>query len=287
MGILVDRDSRIVVQGITGFQAGFHTKAMVSAGTQVVAGVTPGKGGEWTMDGKVPVFESVSMAVSATGANVSVIFVPSHFAQDAIFEAIDSGVDLIVCVTEGVPIHDMIQVRHYNLQRNVVLIGPNSPGLMTPGEAYVGVIPPNIAIGGSVGVVSRPGSLMYEVLNVMRNFGIGVSTCVGIGSDPVKCTGYVDILRQFEKDPHTEKVVLLGEIGGLEEEEAAEYIAQMTKPVVGYIAGVTAPAGRRMGHLEAIIEAGVGAADSKIEALHRAGVQMALHPEDVPRILKG
>ncbi|MDX9863859.1 MAG: succinate--CoA ligase subunit alpha [Anaerolineaceae bacterium] len=216
MGILLNEESRIVVQGITGFQAGVQTWQMLDAGTRVVAGVTPGRGGEWVMDGKVPVFASVRMAVAATGADVSVIFVPSHFAQDAIFEAIDAGVKLIVCVTEGIPVHDMLQVRHYLDRQDVVLIGPNSPGVMTPGESYAGVIPANIAIKGGVGIVSRPGSLMYEVLNVLKRDGVGVSTCVGIGSDPVKCTGYVEILKLFENDPHTEKVVLLGEIGGIE-----------------------------------------------------------------------
>ena len=285
MGILINNESRIVVQGITGFQAGTQTRQMMDAGTQIVAGVTPGKGGEWAMEGKVPVFESMKMAVSATGADVSVIFVPAHFAQDAIFEAIHAGVKLIVCVTEGIPVHDMIQVRHYLEHTDAVLVGPNSPGVMTPGEAYAGVIPPNIAIKGSVGIVSRPGSLMYEVLNVLKRDGIGVSTCVGIGSDPVKCIGYVGILKLFENDPHTEKVVLLGEIGGVEEEEAAEYISQMTKPVIGYIAGKTAPGGRRMGHLGAIIENGVGTAQGKIEALQRVGVQIAGHPEEIPKLL--
>ena len=285
MGILINSESRIVVQGITGFQAGFQTRQMMDAGSQVVAGVTPGKGGEWAMDGKVPVFESVKMAVAATGADVSVIFVPSHFAQDAIFEAIDAGVRLIVCVTEGIPVHDMIQVRYYLEQKDVVLVGPNSPGVMTPGESYAGVIPANISARGNVGIVSRPGSLMYEVLSALKRDGIGVSTCVGIGSDPVKCTGFIEILKLFENDPHTEKVVLLGEIGGIEEEEAAEYISQMTKPVIGYVAGKTAPPGRRMGHLGAIIEDGIGAAQDKIDALQRAGVQIAVHPEEIPKLL--
>jgi succinyl-CoA synthetase alpha subunit len=285
MGILISSESRIVVQGITGFQAGFQTQQMMDAGSQIVAGVTPGKGGEWAMDGKVPVFESVKMAVAATGADVSVIFVPSHFAQDAIFEAIDAEVKLIVCVTEGIPVHDMIQVRYYLDQKDVVLIGPNSPGVITPGESYVGVIPANISVSGNVGIVSRPGSLMYEVLNILKRDGIGVSTCVGIGSDPVKCTGYVEVLRMFESDPHTEKIVLLGEIGGIEEEEAAEYISHMTKPVIGYVAGKTAPVGRRMGHLGAIIEDGIGMAQDKIDALQRVGVQIAGHPEDIPHLL--
>ncbi len=286
MGILINSDSRIVVQGITGFQAGFQTRQMMDAGSQIVAGVTPGKGGEWAMEGKVPVFESVKMAVAATGANVSVIFVPSYFAQDAIFEAIDGGVKLIVCVTEGIPVHDMIQVRYYLAQKDVVLVGPNSPGVISPGESYAGVIPVNISIRGNVGIVSRPGSLMYEVLHVLKRDGIGVSTCVGIGSDPVKCTGFVEILKLFENDPHTEKIVLLGEIGGIEEEEASEYISQMTKPVIGYVAGRTAPPGRRMGHLGAIIENGIGTAEGKIESWQRAGVQIAAHPEDIPQLLR-
>lgn len=285
MGILINGDSRIVVQGITGYQAGFQTRQMMDAGSQVVAGVTPGKGGEWALEGKVPVFESVKMAVAATGANVSVIFVPSHFAQDAIFEAIDAGLKLIVCVTEGIPVHDMIQVRYYLAQKDVVLIGPNSPGVISPGESYAGVIPANISSRGNIGIVSRPGSLMYEVLNILKRVGIGVSTCVGIGSDPVKCTGFIEILKLFEIDPHTEKIVLLGEIGGIEEEEAAEYISQMTKPVIGYIAGRTAPHGRRMGHLGAIIEDGIGTAQGKIEILQRAGVQIAAHPEEIPQLL--
>ena len=286
MGILINSDSRIVVQGITGFQAGFQTRQMMDAGSQIVAGVTPGKGGEWAMEGKVPVFESVKMAVAATGANVSVIFVPSYFAQDAIFEAIDAGVKLIVCVTEGIPVHDMIQVRYYLAQKDVVLVGPNSPGVISPGESYAGVIPVNISIRGNVGIVSRPGSLMYEVLHVLKRDGIGVSTCVGIGSDPVKCTGFVEILKLFENDPHTEKIILLGEIGGIEEEEASEYISQMTKPVIGYVAGRTAPPGRRMGHLGAIIENGIGTAEGKIESWQRAGVQIAAHPEDIPQLLR-
>ncbi|MCD4674180.1 MAG: succinate--CoA ligase subunit alpha [Anaerolineaceae bacterium] len=286
MGILINRESRIIVQGITGFQGRFHTHQMMDYGSQIVAGVTPGKGGKWVMDGKVPVFESVKIAVAATGADVSVIFVPSHFAQDAIFEAIDADVKLIVCVTEGVPVHDMIQVRQYLWQKDIVLVGPNSPGILTPGEAIAGVIPANTASVGNVGIVSRSGTLIYEVMYAIKRDGIGVSTCVGIGSDPVKCTGFIEVLKHFESDPHTEKIVLIGEIGGIEEEEAADYISQMTKPVIGYIAGVTAPPGRRMGHLGAIIEGGVGTAEGKIKALKRSGVQIAGHPEEIPQILK-
>lgn len=285
MGILINRERRVVVQGITGFQGSFHTQQMMNYGTLIVAGVTPGKGGEWAMDGKVPVFESVHMAVNATGADVSVIFVPAYFALDAILEAIDASVKLIVCVTDGIPVHDMVRVRHYLAQKDSVLIGPNSPGILTPGESKVGIIPDHIAVAGNAGIVSRSGTLIYEVMNAIKQSGIGVSTCVGIGSDPVKSTGFVDILKLFEKDPHTRQVVLMGEIGGLEEEEAAEYISEMTKPVVGYIAGISAPHGRRMGHLGAIIEEGIGRADVKVKALERAGVQVAHHPEELPLLM--
>ena len=285
MGILVSRESRVVVQGITGFQGNFHTRQMMAYGTQIVAGVTPGKGGEWTMDGKVPVFESVHIAVEATGADVSVIFVPPHFAQDAIFEAIDADVELIICVTEGIPVHDMIQVRHYLGGKEIVLIGPNSPGVITPGETKVGIIPDHIVLPGKVGIISRSGTLIYEIMYALKKAGLGVSTCVGIGSDPVKSTGFVEILQLFENDPHTEKIVLVGEIGGMEEEEAAEYIGSLTKPVIGYVAGLTAPPGRRMGHLGAIIENGNGTADAKIKALERAGARMARHPEEIPQLI--
>jgi succinyl-CoA synthetase alpha subunit len=285
MGILISRDSRVLVQGITGFQGNFHTHQMMEYGTQIVAGVTPGKGGEWTMDAKVPVFESVHMAVEATGADVSVIFVPAHFAQDAIFEAIDAEVKLIICVTEGLPVHDMIQVRHYLGEKEIVLIGPNSPGVITPGEAKVGIIPDHIVLPGKVGVVSRSGTLIYEVMYALKQHGLGVSTCVGIGSDPVKSTGFVEILRLFENDPHTEQIVLVGEIGGCEEEEAADFISSLTKPVIGYVAGLTAPPGRRMGHLGAIIENGHGTAEGKIKALERAGARMAHHPEEIPQLI--
>ena len=285
MGILVSRESRVVVQGITGFQGNFHTRQMMAYGTQIVAGVTPGKGGEWTMDGKVPVFESVHIAVEATGADVSVIFVPPHFAQDAIFEAIDADVKLIVCITEGIPVHDMIQVRHYLVGKEIVLIGPNSPGVITPAETKVGIIPDHIVSPGKVGIVSRSGTLIYEIMYALKKAGLGVSTCVGIGSDPVKSTGFVEVLRLFENDPHTEKIVLVGEIGGMEEEEAAEYIGSLTKPVIGYVAGFTAPPGRRMGHLGAIIENGNGTADAKTKALERAGARMARHPEEIPQLI--
>jgi len=256
---------------------------MVDFGTNVVAGVTPGKGGEWILGGKVPVFDSVKIAKEATGANTSVIFVPSRFAADAMFEAADAGIELIVCIAEGIPVLDMMRVRNFLDQKGVRLVGPNCPGLLTPGEARVGIIPGNIAISGDVGVVSRSGTLTYEVLYALKNKGMGVSTCVGIGGDPINGTNFIDCLRLFEDDPKTKKVVLIGEIGGTDEEQAAEFIANhMTKPVAGFIAGQTAPPGKRMGHAGAIVQGGTGLAKDKIEALEKAGVKVAKHPEEIP-----
>lgn len=286
MSILVDKNTRLLVQGITGNEGLFHTTQMVAYGTQVVAGVTPGKGGEWVLDGKIPVFDSVKMAVEATGANTSVIFVPARFAPDAIFEAADAGIPLIVCITEGIPVQDMMRVRSYLDQKGVRLIGPNCPGLLTPGEAKVGIIPGNIAIPGNVGIVSRSGTLTYEVLYALKLRSIGASTCVGIGGDPVNGTSFIDVLEMFERDPQTEKIVLIGEIGGTDEEKAAEFIAtRMTKPVVAFIAGQTAPPGKRMGHAGAIIEGGAGTAAEKIRALEAAGVHVARHPEEIAEIV--
>ncbi len=285
MSILVDKNTRLLVQGITGNEGLFHTTQMVAYGTQVVAGVTPGKGGEWVLE-KIPVFDSVKMAVEATGANTSIIFVPARFAPDAIFEAADAGIPLIVCITEGIPVQDMMRVRHYLDQKKVRLIGPNCPGLLTPGEAKVGIIPGNIAIPGNVGIVSRSGTLTYEVLYALKLRGIGASTCVGIGGDPINGTSFIDVLDMFEHDPQTEKVVLIGEIGGTDEERAAEFIAaRMTKPVVAFIAGQTAPPGKRMGHAGAIIEGGAGTAADKIRALQAAGVRVARHPEEIAEIV--
>jgi succinyl-CoA synthetase alpha subunit len=285
MSILVDKHTRLLVQGVTGNEGLFHTQQMVEYGTNVVAGVTPGKGGEWVLD-KIPVFDSVKLAVEATGANASVIFVPARFAPDAIFEAADAGVPLVVCITEGIPVLDMMRVRNYLDQKGVRLVGPNCPGLLTPGEAKVGIIPGNIAIPGNVGVVSRSGTLTYEVLYALKLKGMGVSTCVGIGGDPINGTNFIDCLRMFNEDPQTEKVVLIGEIGGSDEEKAAEYIADyMTKPVVSFIAGQTAPPGKRMGHAGAIIEGGSGTAVDKIKALQQAGVKVARHPEEIPDLL--
>lgn len=287
MSILVNKDTRLLVQGITGNEGLFHTQQMLAYGTKVVAGVTPGKGGEWVLEGKIPVFDSCRAAVEATGANASVIFVPARFAPDAMFEAADAGIPLIVCITEGVPVQDMMQVREYLDQKKVRLIGPNCPGLLTPGEAKVGIIPGDIAIPGGVGVVSRSGTLTYEVLYALKENNMGASTCVGIGGDPINGTNFIDVLGMFEDDPHTEKVVMIGEIGGTDEEKAAQFIAsQMTKPVVAFIAGQTAPPGKRMGHAGAIIEGGAGTAAEKVKTLETAGVQVAKHPEEIPSLLE-
>lgn len=286
MSILIDKNTRLLVQGITGNEGMFHTRQMVNYGTNVVAGVTPGKGGEWVLDGKIPVFDSVKIAVEATGANTSVIFVPARFAADAIFEAADAGIPLIVCITEGIPVQDMMCVRNYLDQKKCRLVGPNCPGLLSPGQSKVGIIPGDISIPGNVGIVSRSGTLTYEVLYALKLRRIGVSTCIGIGGDPINGTNFIDVLSMFEDDPHTEQVVLIGEIGGTDEEKAAEFIAaRMTKPVVGFIAGQTAPPGKRMGHAGAIIEGGSGLAKDKIRALQDAGVKVARHPEEIPDLL--
>lgn len=286
MSIFIDKNSRLLIQGITGHEGLFHTQQMVAYGTNVVAGVTPGKGGEWVMDGKVPVFDTVKTAVETTGANTSVIFVPARFAPDAMLEAADAGIPLIICITEGVAVQDMMRVRSYLDQKQVRLIGPNCPGVLTPGEAKAGIIPNNIAIPGDVGIVSRSGTLTYEVLYALKMRGMGASTCVGIGGDPVNGTNFMDVLEMFEADPHTDRVVMIGEIGGTDEEKAADFIARhMTKPVAGFIAGQTAPPGKRMGHAGAIIEGGAGTAADKIKAMETAGVRMARHPEEIAELL--
>ena len=286
MSILISNKTRLLVQGITGNEGLFHTQAMVSYGTNVVAGVTPGKGGEWVLDGKIPVFDSVKIAAEATGANTSVIFVPARNAADSIYEACDAGISLIVCITEGIPVQAMMRVRNFLDQRNTRLVGPNCPGLLTPGECKVGIIPGDIVIPGNVGVVSRSGTLTYEVLYALAQNDMGVSTCVGIGGDPINGTSFIDTLALFEDDPQTEKVVLIGEIGGSDEERAAEYIANhLSKPVVAFIAGQTAPPGKRMGHAGAIVEGGSGLAADKIKALQTVGVKVARHPEEIPSLL--
>jgi succinyl-CoA synthetase alpha subunit len=284
MSILADKNTRLVVQGITGREGAFHTLRMVEYGTQVVAGVTPGKGGQQVHS--VPVFDSVAAAVSETGANASVIYVPARFCADAIFEAADAGLNLIVCITEGVPVIDMIRVKAYLDGRQTRLVGPNCPGLITPGEANVGIIPGDIVTPGPIGIVARSGTLTYEVMYALTTQGIGQSTCVGIGGDAVSGTSFVDCLEMFEADPATEQVVLIGEIGGTDEEMAAEYIKKhVTKPVTAFIAGQTAPPGKRMGHAGAIIQGGTGTALEKIAALKAAGVKVAEHPGQIAGIV--
>ena len=273
MSILVGKDTRLLVQGITGREGGFHTAQMLRYGTNIVAGVTPGKGG--TEFEGVPVFDSVAQARQQTGANTSIIFVPPAFAADAILEAADAGIELIVCITEGIPVLDMVEAAQAVRRLGSRLIGPNCPGLISPGDALVGILPGSIFTPGPVGLVSRSGTLTYEVVNELTARGIGQSTCVGIGGDPIIGTRFVDVLRAFEEDLQTEVVVMIGEIGGTDEEEAAEYIRTMSKPVVGFISGRTAPPGKRMGHAGAIISGGMGTAESKVAALTAVDVPVA------------
>ncbi|MFZ4660845.1 MAG: succinate--CoA ligase subunit alpha [Caldilineaceae bacterium] len=285
MSILVDKNTRVVVQGITGRQGIFHTEQMLDYGTQVVAGVRPGKGGEWATR-NVPIFDTVKDAVVATGANTSFIIVPESTAPDAIIEAADAGIDLIVCITENIPALDMVKVRAYLDGTNARLIGPNCPGLITPGEAKVGIMAGHIHTPGNVGIVSRSGTLTYEVVYALTARGIGQSTAIGIGGDPIIGTTFVDVLQMFENDPATEQVILIGEIGGTDEQKAAAFIADhMTKPVTAFIAGQTAPPGRRMGHAGAIISGGEGTAEEKMAMLKAAGAQVARHPDEIAEIV--
>ena len=274
MSIFVDKNTKLLVQGITGREGQFHTRQCVAYGTQVVAGVTPGKGGR-KMDA-VPVFDTVKAAVRKTGANCSMIFVPPPFAADAIMEAADSGVALIVAITEGIPVMDMMRVKNYIKDKSCRLIGPNCPGIITPGEAKIGIMPgPIHKPGGPIGVVSRSGTLTYEVVHQLTIQDIGQTTCIGIGGDPVNGTNFIDCLEAFQNDPATEGIVMVGEIGGAAEEEACEFIrANVTKPVVGFIAGLTAPPGRRMGHAGAIISGKSGTADAKLAAMRSVGVHV-------------
>ncbi len=285
MGILIDKNTRLLVHGITGRQGMFHTEKMLEYGTNVVGGVTPGKGGQWVQ--KVPVFNTAKKAVEATGANCSMISVPARFAADSMYEAADAGVPLIVCLTEGIPVQDMIEVRAYLDRKGVRLIGPNCPGLITPSDnVKVGIIPHTIVKPGRVGVVSRSGTLTYEVIYALTQEGYGQSSCVGIGGDPVNGTSFIDVLQMFEEDPATERVIMIGEIGGNDEQVAAAYIAShMTKNVTAFIAGRTAPPGRRMGHAGAIVEGESGTAEAKTQALAAAGVQVAKHPEQVVELM--
>ena len=286
MSIFVGRETRLLVQGITGRDGSFHTRQMMEYGTQVVAGVTPGKGGQ-QFEGRVPVFNTVADAVRATGANTSVIYVPPAGAAGAIYEAADAGIAFIVCITEGVPVMGMTRVMPYVRDRGARLLGPNCPGLITPGESKVGIIPGNICAPGRVGLVSRSGTLTYEVVNHLTKNGIGQSTCVGIGGDPIIGTNFIDCLRAFQDDPGTDAIVMMGEIGGTDEQNAAEFVRQyVTKPVVGFIAGQTAPKGRRMGHAGAIISGSSGTAEEKMQAFEAAGIAVMKRPIDVVDLVK-
>jgi succinyl-CoA synthetase alpha subunit len=285
VAVFVDRDTKLVVQGITGREGSFHALRNKSYGTQVVAGVTPGKAGQ-SVDG-VPVFDTVAEAVMEWGANASLIFVPSRFAADAVFEAVDGGVSLIVCISEGIPVLDMARVYNYLLGKEQVLIGPNCPGLISPGKANVGIIPGEICIEGPVGLVSRSGTLTYQIMHELTQRGMGQSTCIGIGGDPIIGTGFVEVLERFEADPETRVAILVGEIGGDDEERAARFISEhMTKPVVAYVAGFTAPPGKRMGHAGAIITGSKGTAQAKAEAFEAAGVRVGRNPTEVADYVK-
>ena len=286
MSVFIDKHTRLVVQGITGRDGSFHTKQMIEYGTQVVAGVTPGKGGQ-TFEGAVPIFNTVADAVKATGANTSVIYVPPPFAADAMMEAAAAGIALVVCITEGVPVLDMTRVYPYVKETGARLVGPNCPGLISPGESKVGIIPGRICAPGPVGVVSRSGTLTYEIVYLLTRAGIGQTTCVGIGGDPINGTNFIDALEAFEKDPQTRAVAMMGEIGGTDEQEAADFVKHhMKKPVVGFIAGQTAPPGRRMGHAGAIISGSAGTAAEKIDAFKAAGMGVAQRPKDFVQLIQ-
>ena len=286
MSIFINKDTKLVVQGITGRDGSFHTRQMMEYGTNVVAGVTPGKGGQ-KFDDKVPVFNTVYDAVQATGANTSVIYVPPMGAADAIMEAVDAGCAFVVCITEGVPVLDMTKVYPYVKERGARLLGPNCPGIISPGQSKVGIIPGRICMPGNVGVVSRSGTLTYEVVYQLTRAGLGQTTCVGIGGDPINGTSFIDCLEAFEKDPNTKAVAMMGEIGGTDEQQAADFVKNhMTKPVVGFIAGQTAPPGRRMGHAGAIISGSAGTAAEKIEAFKAAGIGIAVRPMDFVELIK-
>ncbi len=285
MSVLVDESTRLIVQGITGSTGKFHTQQMIEYGTNIVGGVTPGKGGQTVED--VPVFNTVKEAREQTDCNATVIYVPPPFAADAIMESADAGLELIVTITEGVPVQDMIQVVRYLEGKDVTLIGPNCPGIITPGQCKIGIMPGHIHKAGRVGVVSRSGTLTYEAVDQLTRLDIGQSTCIGIGGDPINGMNFIDCLKAFEEDPDTDAVVMIGEIGGTAEEEAAAWVAEnMTKPVAGFIAGRTAPPGKRMGHAGAIISGGEGTAEAKIKAMEEAGIAVSLSPADIGTTLQ-
>jgi succinyl-CoA synthetase alpha subunit len=286
MSVFIDETSTVIVRGITGRDGSFHTKQMIEYGTKIVGGVTPGKGGQ-KFEEKVPIFNTVADAAKATGANTSVIYVPPNFAADAIIEAADAGIKFIVAITEGVPVLDMTRVYPFVKEKGARLLGPNCPGLISPGKSKVGIIPGRICAQGNIGVVSRSGTLTYEVVYQLTRAGMGQSTCVGIGGDPINGTNFIDCLEAFEKDPQTKAVAMMGEIGGTDEQDAAEFVKKhMKKPVVGFIAGQTAPPGRRMGHAGAIISGAAGTAAEKIAAFEAAGMGVAKRPMDFVELLK-
>ncbi len=290
MAILADKDTRVLVQGLTGGEGTFHTIRMVQYGTNVVAGVTPGKGGtEWKPDGverAVPVFNTVEQAVEATGADASVIFVPKQFAADAVMEAADGGLEVVVAISDGIPVNDMVKVYSFMEMTMTTLIGPNCPGLVSVGECKLGIMPNHIFHPGPVGVISRSGTLTYEVVNALTKGGFGQTTCIGVGGDPIIGTSFLELLMEFEEDPATECVVIIGEIGGSDEEDAAEFIPEMSKPVVAFISGRTAPPGKRMGHAGAIVSGGKGTADSKIKAFQAANTPVADTIPDIVRLVQ-